>query len=116
MQIASSINQDQCSGLLAAQACRQDLCYSSSQAIPHEYNICEIEVLQEIRQHICMAPDRGICWPGMLGLTIAEHIEGVDCTPKSGELRHNTLPDEGPCWNIVQQNDGSIRSMLCTLN
>src|SRR5690242_9418356 len=116
MQVASGIDQAQASSLLSAQSCCQDLRYSSTEAMSHEDDVGEIEVLQEIRQHICMAPDGGICRPGMFRLTVAEHIESIDRSPKSGELRNDGLPDEGSCRDIVQQHDSSICSMLCALN
>ena len=63
-----------------------------------------------------MTPVRGVCGPGMLRLPIAEHIDGIDRALGVGKLRHNFGPGKCSRQNIVEQNDGPIRSVFGSLD
>src|SRR5438874_12461048 len=52
----------------------------------------------------------------MLRLSIAQHINCIHCPPGTGQLGHDIRPCEGSSYNIVQQHNCSVRTMVSTLH
>src|SRR6266487_496965 len=116
VQIANSIDEYDRSHPIAIQPGGENLRHTAAEADAHENDVSEIEVPQQVVEHVGLAPDGCVGGPGMIGLPESKHIDGVDRSLQTAQLRNNTLPGEGARWNIVQQNNGPVGPIFRALN
>src|SRR5260370_24218828 len=72
MLVANTIDEYQCRDTRNAQAGRQYLCHTTTNALPHEYAVGEIQLIEQHCSIVSIAPDGCVCLPGWIRKDVAE--------------------------------------------
>ncbi len=93
--------EDESRDLVTVEPGSECLRHRAAEASADQRDVRQLQRFEGVLEAIRLPPVRGVRWPGMRRLAVAEHVEGVDRAPRSSQPRQYTLPGERAARQVM---------------